>query len=163
MRILDFIVGVIGLPLSGLVLAVLHALGLRLDIEKTLAVGKDARLFWRRRLVFHEGPWARLASRLGLAHVLDWACLLQGRLALVGPRPLPPLAPHAVASYRIALRPGLISPFTVRPAGLSAGHSEDAVDFAYSSTRTWLGDLDILARAVRSSWWPASLAMRSAH
>ena len=157
MRILDFLTGLIGLPLLGLVLTILRANGLRHHVEQTLIVGKGAGLFWRRRLVFRDGPWSKLANQLGLAHTPDCAALLRGRLALVGPRPLTPLAPHAVASYRIALRPGLISPFSLRPRGLSAGHGEDAVDFAYACTRTWQGDLDLLFRAL----WQALLTARA--
>lgn len=174
MRILDFITGAIGLPLLGLALTILRAGGLRYVVERTLIVGKGARLFWRRRLIFRDGRWSKVANRLGLAHTPDCAALLLGRLALVGPRPLTPLAPHAVASYRVAVRPGLISPFAMRRE-LSAEHGEDAADFAYTCTRTLQGDLDLLFRALQRGLPlsvqsdptlappSASLTMRNAH
>lgn len=151
MRILDFVAGLFILPALGLPLALFTALGLRFDVTRTLVVGRSARLFWRRLLVFKPGPFAELANRLGLAHFLDGLSLLRGDLALVGPRPLPPLAPHAVASYRIALRPGLGTPFEVQPWDQFGFDTEDSVDFAYAANRTWTGDLAILLH-VLSTW-----------
>ncbi|MBX7187500.1 MAG: WecB/TagA/CpsF family glycosyltransferase [Vicinamibacteria bacterium] len=148
MRILDFVAGALGLPLFSLALGLLSALGLRFDVKETLTVTAGARLFWRRRLVFRDGPLAGFANRLGLAHTLDCLALMRGHLALVGPRPLPPLAAHAVASYRIALRPGLVSPFAVRQWAHIAYDSEEAVDFAYAGNRSWRGDLGILVRSL---------------
>lgn len=147
MRILDFIVGAIGVPFLGLPLLVFYLMGLRFEVSKTRAVTRGARLFWRLRLVFHEGPFARVADWLGLSHFPDCISLIQGRLALVGPRPLPPLAPHAVAAYRIALRPGLVSPFAVRQWAHIAYDTEEDVDFDYAQKRSFRCDLGILVRA----------------
>ncbi len=151
MRTLDFLAGAVVLPLLGVPLAVLMALGLRFDIEKTLVVGRGARLFWRRRLVVKQGQYARGRKRLALAHILDGVALLRGQLALVGPRPLAPLAPHAVASYRIALRPGLASPFVFGHWDQFGFETEDAVDFDYTTNRSWRHDVSILAHVV-SAW-----------
>jgi len=151
MRPLDFVAGMAVLPLLGVPLALLTAFGLRFKVVRTLAVGQGARLFWRRLLVFNPGPTADLANRLGLAHVFDGLALIAGDLALVGPRPLAPLAPHAVASYRIAMRPGLATPYVVRPWAQFGFETEDSVDFAYAANRTWTGDLAILLH-VLSTW-----------
>lgn len=146
MRILDFLAGALGVPLLGLPLLGLVALGLRFDVAQTLTVTRGAHLFWRRRLEFRDGPLAGLAKRLGLAHIHDCFALLRGRLALVGPRPLAPLARHAVASYRIALRPGLVSPFAVRRRAHIAYDAEESIDYAYAAQRSWHGDLGLLLR-----------------
>ena len=162
MRILDFITAALALPLSALLLATLRLFGLRFNMERTLTVGKDARLFWRRRLVFRDGAFKGLANRLRLDHAPDLADLALGRLALVGPRPMAPLEPHAVASYRVAVRPGLISPFAVGAPDFVAGEGEDTVDFVYSARKTGRRDLEILIRAIRRAILPPSLTMRSA-
>jgi hypothetical protein len=151
MRTVDFIAGAAVLPLLGLPLSVLYAFGLRFEVERSLAVGRGARMFWRRRLIFKDGPLADLARRLGLAHLLDGVALLRGDLALIGPRPLPPLAPHAVASYRIAVRPGVLSPFVARAFEHPAYDTEDDADYDYATRRSWNGDLDILMRSL-SIW-----------
>lgn len=162
MRLLDLAAGALALPLSALLLAALRLLGLRFDLERTLTVGKDARLFWRRRLVFRDGLFADFANRVGLDRAPDLVELALGHLALVGPRPLAPLEPHAVASYRIAVRPGLISPFDVGAPDFVAGEGEDTVDFVYSARKTWRRDLEILIRAIRKALLPPSFKVRSA-
>ncbi len=162
MRILDFIAAALALPLSAVLLAILRLFGLRFEIERTLTVGKDARLFWRRRLVFRDGAFKGFANRLRLDHAPDLADLALGRLALVGPRPMAPLEPHAVASYRVAVRPGLISPFVVGTPDFVAGEGEDTVDFVYSARKTGRRDLEILIRATQKSILPPSLTVRSA-
>ena len=165
MRTLDFIGGIIILALLGFPLAVLVALGLRFDIEKSLVVGRGATPFWRRRLAFRPGSFVRLASRIGLARILDGVALLRGDLALVGPRPLAPLAPHAVAAYRTALRPGVASPFVFRRWDHFGFDTEDAVDYDYTTNRSWARDLGILTH-VLSAWvqavaFPSSAIGRS--
>lgn len=151
MRMLDFIAGVIALLVLGLPLALLSVLGLRFDRERTLMVGRGAGLFWRHRLIFRPGRFSDLANRLGLGHFPDALSLLRGEIALVGPRPLAPLEPHAVASYRIAVRPGLASPYVFNHWDEFGFDSEDAVDYEYALNRSWRGDISIL-RLFLSSW-----------
>ena len=148
MRILDFVAGALGLPFLGLPLIVLSALGLRFEVYKSLTVGRGAHMFWRRRLMFKPGRLADLANHLGLAHTLDCVSLLRGHLTLVGPRPLAPLEPHAVASYRISVRPGLLSPFTVGQWFGTVHEEEASVEFDYVATRSWIKDLSLLLRGL---------------
>lgn len=150
MRIIDIMAGLAGLPLLGIPLLVLSMLGLRFDRRDQLTVGRRARLFPRRLLQFREGWLTPLASRLGLDRVGDCLSLLKGDLALIGPRPLAPLEPHALAAYRITVRPGVISPFALgRWAGFG-DETEDSVDFAYVHRRTSWSDLRLLGRSLQS-------------
>jgi len=151
MRILDFIAGVIALLVLGLPLGLLFVLGLRFDRQRTLMVGRGAGLFWRHRLIFRPGRFRDLANRLGLERFPDSLSLVRGEIALVGPRPLAPLEPHAVASYRIAVRPGLASPYVFNHWDEFGFDSEDAVDYEYALNRSWRGDLSIL-RHFLSAW-----------
>ena len=148
MRIIDIVAGAIGLPLLGLPLTLLSVLGLRFEVHETLSVGCGARLFKRRRLEFKPGLFKATALWLGLDHLPDCVSLLRGHVALVGPRPLPPLAPHAVASYRISVRPGLISPFAVRQRAHIAYEPEETVDYEYAASRSLLTDMGLLIRAL---------------
>lgn len=151
MRLLDFIAGVVALLVLGLPLGLLCVLGLRFDRERTLMVGRGAGLFWRQRLIFRPGRFTALANRLALGHFPDGLSLVRGEIALVGPRPLAPLEPHAVASYRIAVRPGLASPYVFNHWDEFGFDSEDAVDYEYALNRSWKGDLSIL-RLFLSAW-----------
>lgn len=148
MRIIDLLVGLIGLPVLGLPLLLLSALGLRFDRRDHLVVGRGARFFRRHRLSFRAGRLARVAERLHLDRIGDCLSLVMGDLALVGPRPVAPLEPHALAAYRVAVRPGLISPFAVRQWAQIAYEPEEAVDYAYVTKRTWFTDLGLLVRAL---------------
>lgn len=148
MRILDLLAGLVGLPLLGFPLLVLSALGLRFETREQIAVGRGARFFRRRLLRFREGLLAPLATRLHLHRIGDCLSLVTGDLALVGPRPLAPLEPHALAAYRVTVRPGVISPFMVRRWARIAYEPEEAVDFAYVSKRSAFSDLGLLARAL---------------
>lgn len=151
MRLLDFIAGVAALLVLGLPLGLLCVMGLRFDRQRTLVVGRGAGLFWRHRLIFRPGHFTALANRLGLGRLPDGLSLLRGEIALVGPRPLAPLEPHAVASYRVAVRPGLASPYLFNHWGDFGFDSEDAVDYEYALNRSWRGDLAIL-RNFASAW-----------
>jgi len=148
MRILDLIAGLLGLPLLGVPLALLIALGLRFRVETTLRVGRGGRVFKQRRLNFGPGALGTLASRLGLAHLPNCVSLIRGDLALVGPRPTSPGSPLVAAESRTSVRPGLVSPFAVRQRAHIAYQSEDVVDAEYIATRTALGDLGLLLRAL---------------
>lgn len=148
MRIIDILAGLVGLPVLGVPLLVLSALGLRYETREQIAVGRRARFFRRHLLRFREGFFAPLATRLHLHRIGDCLSLITGDLALVGPRPLAPLEPHALAAYRVEVRPGVISPFMVRQWAQIAYEPEEAVDFAYISKRTWFSDLGLLARAL---------------
>jgi N-acetylglucosaminyldiphosphoundecaprenol N-acetyl-beta-D-mannosaminyltransferase len=148
MRLLDILAGLIGLPVLGVPLLALSVLGLRFETREQIAVGRHARLFRRHLLRFREGRFASLANRLNLDRIGDCLSLLAGDLALVGPRPLAPLDPHALASYRVAARPGVISPFMVQQWARIAYEPEEAVDFAYVTKRSSLTDLGVLARAL---------------
>lgn len=147
MRLIDFFIGLIGLPVFGLPLLLFSALGLRFHVREQIAVGRRARLFRRHLLHFREGWLAPLATRLHLDRVGDCLSLITGDLALVGPRPLAPLEPHALAAYRVAVRPGLVSPFMVRQWAQIAYEPEEAVDYAYITKRRWFTDIGLLARA----------------
>ena len=147
MRFLDIVAGLLGLPLLGVPLAILSALGVPCEVRRSLIVGRRARLIARRTLVFGEGRRAALAERLRLPHFFDMLSLLRGDLALVGPRPLTPVDGHAFAAYRVVLRPGLISPYAVQQRANIAYDSEEAVDFTYAQRRSFAGDLGLLVRA----------------
>jgi N-acetylglucosaminyldiphosphoundecaprenol N-acetyl-beta-D-mannosaminyltransferase len=151
MRFLDFTAGALGLPTLGLPLALFWLMGLRFTVERTSVVGQGARLFVRSLLTFRPSRLSSVAERLGLVHFLDCLSLLRGDLALVGPRPLPPLEPHAVASYRVAVKPGLVSPFALQEWSGAPHASEADVDYEYTTLPSFKSRLALLARSLRAS------------
>jgi N-acetylglucosaminyldiphosphoundecaprenol N-acetyl-beta-D-mannosaminyltransferase len=151
MRILDFIAGGLGLPILAVPLALFWLMGLRFAVERTIVVGQGAHLFVRSLLIFTPSRLSRLAEGLGLTHLLDCLSLLRGELSFLGPRPLPPLAPHAVASYRITVKPGLVSPYALQEWSGSPHAPEPDVDYEYTTLPSFKSRLALLARSLRAS------------
>jgi N-acetylglucosaminyldiphosphoundecaprenol N-acetyl-beta-D-mannosaminyltransferase len=148
MRILALVTGLLGLALLGVPLALLIVLGLRFQIETMPRVGLERQLFKQRRLNFGSGRLGILANRLGLSRLPDCVSLIRGHLTLVGPRPISPGSPLAATESRASVRPGLVSPFAVRQRAHIAYQPEDVVDTEYIATRSALGDLGLLLRAL---------------
>jgi N-acetylglucosaminyldiphosphoundecaprenol N-acetyl-beta-D-mannosaminyltransferase len=151
MRILDLVAGAIGLLILAPPLILLWALGLRFTVDRVVVVGRDAYLIRKRRLVFIASRLRPLAERLGLARLPDYVSLLRGEMTLVGPRPLPPLSPHAVASYRIAMKPGVVSLFALQEWAGIANRSEADVDYEYATAGSWTARLRLLAHTFRAA------------
>jgi N-acetylglucosaminyldiphosphoundecaprenol N-acetyl-beta-D-mannosaminyltransferase len=151
MRILDLVAGAFGLLVLGPPLVLLCVLGLRFDVERTLVVGRGAYLIRKRRLIFRVSRLRPLAECLGLARLPDCLSLLRGDICLIGPRPLPPLSPHAVASYRIAMKPGVVSLFALQQWAGVANRGEADVDYDYATAGSWKARLGLLVRTLRAA------------
>ena len=134
---------------------------------RTMGVDADARLpeLLHLNLHSHHGdtrmykltddprvtPWGRFLRRHSLDELPQLLNVLRGEMSLVGPRPLM-LEEDAhigpAGAMRRTVRPGLTGLWQISGRNALSFEEMVALDCAYASTRTLLGDLRILLRTI---------------
>ncbi|MCF3962821.1 sugar transferase, partial [Streptomyces fuscigenes] len=123
------------------------------------AAGLHGRPFTLRSL---RTRWLRLDLLSRLPQVV------LGRMALVGPAPLPAGHPRTRNAWRASVRPGLTGPAQVRRASPLPWYEPELLDQEYVERHSLAGDLALLARTLpalarprRASWARAAAGVRS--
>jgi len=139
-------------PAVLLLLAALPVAGVRVRLQARELLGKAGRPFKLTGLIRTAPGVSRFEGMFRLLQAIPVLCaLLNGRMALVGPRAVP--SEHAplfggIAHPRLTVKPGLVCLWWLRRRGNIDYGTEAEADLEYVRTRSLRSDLCILVRAL---------------
>lgn len=152
LRRLDLVLAALALLLLGLPVALGWLLG---RLQRQTVAGRHGQTFGRWHLALPANRLGRLLQHLGVAQWPVLLNILNGDMAWVGPRQMPPAAQASAHPALMLVRPGLVNRWALRQrTAVNYGTELDA-DLEYVCVRGLRHDLGLLLHAVLLSWLPA--------